>query len=34
MQLSTQHRIVIFLFSLFVAAWLPSVPFYAADEGG
>jgi VWFA-related protein len=34
MQLSTQHRIAIFLFSLLAAVVLCSIPIYAADESG
>jgi VWFA-related protein len=34
MQLSTQSRIALFLFSLFVAIVMCSVPLYAADETG
>jgi VWFA-related protein len=34
MQLSTQSRIALFLFSLFAAVVLSSIPLYAADEPG
>jgi VWFA-related protein len=34
MQLSTQHRIALFLVSLFAAAVLSSIPLYSADETG